>query len=63
MGEVFLSVWEVRICCRVRLCTLFVGGYVSRVYLARVPLTSNIHPMRNDTWVVLNNTAFLMGYV
>ena len=28
------------------------GGYVSRVYLARVPLTSNIHPMRNDPRVV-----------
>ena len=61
-GGSFLSVWEVRICCRVRLRTLFVGGYVSRVYLARVPLTSNIHPMRNDTWVVPYNISFPMDY-
>ena len=38
------------------------GGYVSRVYLARVPLTSNIHPMRNDTWVVPYNISFPMDY-
>ena len=43
--------------------TLFVGGgYVSQVYLARVPLTSNIHPMRNDTWVVPYNISFPMDY-
>ena len=64
LGGSFLSVWEVWICCRVRLRTLFFwGGYVSRVYLARVPLTSNIHPMRNDTWVVPYNISFPMDYV
>ena len=33
------------------------GDTFSQVYLARVPLTSNIHPMRNDTWVVPYNAV------
>ena len=39
------------------------GGISALVYGVLQPLTSNILPTRNDTWVVPYNTAFLTGYV
>ena len=62
LGEVFCRFGRCGFVAGCGYRTLFVGGYVSRVYLARVPLTSNIHPMRNDTWVVPYNISFPMDY-
>ncbi len=63
LGEVFCRFGRCGFVAGCGYRTLFVGGYVSRVYLARVPLTSNIHLMRNDTWVVPYNISFPMDYV
>ena len=56
-----MSFEEVGICCSVRL-SRSVCGWGALVQGIVWPIISNIHPKRNDTWVVPYNILFPMGY-